>query len=958
MKKFYFLSLLICLGFSAFAQPVTVTIWASGAAGSFTTGNATAGARNDGNMVSTAATQRGYAVFNLGGVGGIPVGSVVSSVTIGMYTNTYGGSGVPSGWNTFGYAGDLSTVTVPATLFANMVAGTSLTTATYGTATGNQTLASTIPTENFIQSNAGGMVSICFTGGAARIYTFAGETGSTASTTTVGHAPYITVTYCPPPTALSAAASPNPVCDGDVLTLTGAATGASGGYTWSGPGGYSGAGATSTLTAAPTAAGVYTLTAINDCITYSATATFTTADVTVNPLPSPITGATNVCVASGTTLSDISGTGNWTSSDGSVATIGLSSGLVVGVGSGVATMSYTLPTGCFVTYGMTVNDPPTVIGGPTSVCEGASVTLTNGVAGGTWTSSSSGTAIVGASSGVVTGVLAGTVTITYTTGGCPPETYEMTVNPAPLPVAGPSNVCVGSTITLTDATPGGTWSSSSVTTAIVGSTGIVTGVSGGSVNIIYTEGGCQAVKVVVVNALPLAIGGPTNVCEAGTITVTDATPGGSFSGGAPFATITAGGVVSGITAGTATITYTVASTGCQITGPIDVDPLPAPISGSAIFCQNTTTTLSDPTGGGTWSSQNTTIATVGSLTGVVSGLTTPGCNITYTLGTGCYSIVALTINPAPASTITPQSATTFCAGGSVILDGSVGGVTYQWSNGGVPIAGETNASYEAFTSGSYTVDISNAFGCHTISAAEVVTAGIDAVIDFTTALHFCVGGNVVLTANPGGAVGTILYQWQKDGIDIPGATFVTYTATTSGVYTCVVQVSGGSGTCTVTTNPETVTVNSLPTPAITFSGTTLSTSNTYSTYQWYLNLSSIPGATNYSYVPHLNGSYRVIVGDAIGCRGFSTLALNIFNVGVNQLTKEDIKIYPNPANDNLQIEAPAGTRAVITGVEGRVVMEKVNPGTMDISKLAGGMYIITLYDENGGRLVVEKLIKE
>jgi hypothetical protein len=448
------------------------------------------------------------------------------------------------------------------------------------------------------------------------------------------------------------------------------------------------------------------------------------------------------------------------------------------------------------------------------------------------------------------------------------------------------------------------------------------------------------------------------VCEAGTITVTDGTPGGSFSGGAPNASVTAGGIVSGITAGTATITYTVGSTGCQITGVINVDPVPASIVGTAEFCQNTTTTLADATGGGTWSSQNTAIATVGSSTGVVSGLTTPGCNITYTLATGCYSTVMLTINPAPVSTITPLSATTFCAGGSVILDGSVGGITYQWSNGGTPIAGETNASYQAFTSGSYTVDMSNAFGCHTISAAEVVTAGIDAVIDFTTPLHFCIGGNVVLTANPGGAVGTILFQWQKDGVDIPGATFATYTATTSGVYTCVVQVSGGSGTCTVTTNPETVAVNSLPTPTISFSGTTLSTSSAYATYQWYLNLSSIPGATNYSYVPHLNGSYRVIVGDAIGCKGFSTLALNIFNVGVNQISKEDIRIYPNPASDHLQIEAPAGTKAVISGVEGKVIMEKVNPGTMDISKLPGGMYIITLYDESGTRLVVEKLVKE
>jgi hypothetical protein len=50
-------------------------------------------------------------------------------------------------------------------------------------------------------------------------------------------------------------------------------------------------------------------------------------------------------------------------------------------------------------------------------------------------------------------------------------------------------------------------------------------------------------------------------------------------------------------------------------------------------------------------------------------------------------------------------------------------------------------------------------------------------------------------------------QWFKDGNIINGATFQTYTATTSGSYT--IQLTSGGG-CTVTSAPQVVTVNPIP----------------------------------------------------------------------------------------------------------------------------------------------------
>ncbi|MFP5437433.1 MAG: T9SS sorting signal type C domain-containing protein [Bacteroidia bacterium] len=71
---------------------------------------------------------------------------------------------------------------------------------------------------------------------------------------------------------------------------------------------------------------------------------------------------------------------------------------------------------------LTVIVNPTVadITGPTSVCTDTPVTLSSATTGGTWTSSNPAIATVDATSGAVTGLSAGTVTITYTvtTSGC------------------------------------------------------------------------------------------------------------------------------------------------------------------------------------------------------------------------------------------------------------------------------------------------------------------------------------------------------------------------------------------------------------------------------------------------------------------------------------------------------------------------------------------------------------
>lgn len=129
-----------------------------------------------------------------------------------------------------------------------------------------------------------------------------------------------------------------------------------------------------------------------------------------------------------------------------------------------------------------------------------------------------------------------------------------------LPITGTTTVCTGSTTALHDATTGGTWSSSAPAVATISGTGVVTGVTAGVTTITYAVGACAVTTVVTVNTAPVAgsITGSANVCVGHTDNLADATPGGTWSSSAPATgSVSVAGVVTGIAAGTTTISYTV-----------------------------------------------------------------------------------------------------------------------------------------------------------------------------------------------------------------------------------------------------------------------------------------------------------------------------------------------------------------------------------------------------------------
>ena len=564
---------------------------------------------------------------------------------------------------------------------------------------------------------------------------------------------------------------------------------------------------------------------INYTITNICGSTTASATVTVNGAPDPgtISGTSTVCAGSTINLSNNVSGGTWSSSTQSVATIGLNTGIVTGVAAGNTTITYTVTNSCGITsttYAITVNPVPVAanITGTTYLCTGSTTTLSSNITGGSWSSSNTAAATVNPATGLVTGLSAGTTTISYTLSSvCGSATASVVVtignSPSGGTVSGASSLCVGSTAIFTsNGTGGGSWSSNNTAAAKVdATTGLVTGVAAGSATISYTVtstcGSAVSSSNITISALPSAgtVSGLSSVCAGSTTTLnSNGTGGGSWSSNNNLvATVNSStGLVTGVAAGSATITYTVVNTcgTAMATEDITVNPLPnsGTVTGAATLCAGITTAFtSTGTGGGAWSTSNTSIATVDITTGAVTGVAAGSVTISYTVTSlTCGSSVSsanITINPSPdPGNVTGSSAV--CAGSTITLasDGTINGT---WSSGNTSVATvDANGVVTGVAAGSTSITYTVTNGCGTAGTTKVITVNPLANAGTVSgALTVCAVGTTTFTSN-GLSGGT----WSSDNTSAatvdPSSGLVT--GVSAGTANIVYKVTTPCGTAT------------------------------------------------------------------------------------------------------------------------------------------------------------------
>ncbi len=585
-----------------------------------------------------------------------------------------------------------------------------------------------------------------------------------------------------PPTP--APTSNSPVCVNGVLTLTSPTVAGSTIYTWTGPLSYYATTTSTTqnyIVTSTSASGTYNLYTTVDGS--NACTSSGSASVTVNPQPA-LTSATNsgpICAGNNlsltangaTNVTGYSWTGPGTITSATSATASVNAAPATASGIYTVTVNNGTGSGCSLNYTTTavVTAQPNVSAFSTSVANGcignpATVTITSA------------------------SLTAGVYTVNYNITG--------------------ANTSLGNTATITMSGSTGTFSTVSLgnsgsTTITINSitssaTGCVSNLSSGNTFVFN------------VNPLPSAISGTPVVCAGLTTTLSDAGGGTWASNNTAIATVVSGtGIVTGVSGGTTTITYTL-PTACSITTPITVNQTPA-ITGVAGTCVGNTTTLSDITGGGSWSSNNISVATVGAGTGIVTGITLGSCTISYTLpSTGCSATQLVNITSSP-SLFTVTGGGNYCIGATALhvgLNSSTIGVGYQLSISGVPTGSIISGTGGAIdfgpqvTAGLYTVTANPGTSCAATMTGSVAISilPVPTAYSVTGGGSYCAGSGGVHVYLSGSNTG-ISYQLYNSGLSTGSPV-----AGTSGIIDFGVFTSAGTYTA-VATNSVTSCVNNM-----------------------------------------------------------------------------------------------------------------------------------------------------
>ncbi len=459
-----------------------------------------------------------------------------------------------------------------------------------------------------------------------------------------------------------------------------------------------------------------------------------TVSFTTSAGPAAITGPTTVCPGGTINMSDVTAGGTWSSGNPTIASVSGST-VTGGSSAGSANISYTLGS-CSVSLLVTVGAMPSITG-TTSICTGGTSQLSDATSGGTWTSSNPAIASISSTGFVTAGTTAGNTTITYAAGGCSITTV-VTVGSLPS-ITGNLTVCPGSTTQLSDATTGGFWGSSNTSVAtIVQSSGLAYGTTAGTTTIVYgLSASCTATVTLTVAALPSITSDGNTVCAGATIQMSDATSGGAWtSSNNSFATVSGSGLVTGVGAGSVTITYTLGA--CYVTKAITVDNAVLPITGTpTTFCVTSSTTLSDATAGGTWSSSNPAVASV-TGTVVVHGVSAGTATISYSLG-GCSVTQVVNVDANNAGIITGKDSICAGAGHSITLSDNVPGGVWSSSNTSKITINPSTGVATGVVNGNVAVTISyrvtNTCGTYTatytvhVRAANICNTGVDPVAE-------------------------------------------------------------------------------------------------------------------------------------------------------------------------------------------------------------------------------------
>jgi len=329
--------------------------------------------------------------------------------------------------------------------------------------------------------------------------------------------------------------------------------------------------------------------------------------------------------------------------------------------------------------------------------------------------------------------------------------------------------------------------------------------------------------------------------------------------------------------------------------------------------------------------------------------------VTNSAGTVTSSAATLTVNAAAvAPTITKQPTNLTVTAGQTatftVMATGTAPLSYQWQKNSANISGATSSSYTtpvttASDSGStYKVVVGNTAGTATSNAATLTVnaAAVAPAITTQPSSQTVTAGQTATFSVTATGTAPLSYQWQKNGLNIAGATSSTYmtpvTTTADSGSTIDVVVSNSAGTAT--SDAATLTVNVQSSGGNPTCGISGDTSNHIPT-DWS---TFVPPAKGQSYVDSSFGCTVTRITDASKDAWSGSFYL--------PLTHGYATVSSFNANDSYLMLADGWNRHFVTDLTGNIVVSSSNmPASNDTWFLWDASNASVFYYTNGNSLM-------